>query len=93
MADREGRKVDCVKAGQERPMYANKDETGEMVRSYSGVGSPFAIAGKGSALLSISGVPPVRGLTIDTAALEPRILDLWGSDDVRRRSRSKMFPG
>ena len=82
IADREGGRVDCVKAGLERPLYANRDETGEKIISYPGIGRVYAIAGKGTALLTISGEPNIRGLTIDTAAYEPTIIDTWGFSDV-----------
>ena len=47
VANREGQKIDCMKAGIERPLYANRDETGQKVTSYKGVGRPYAIDGKG----------------------------------------------
>ena len=50
--------------------------------SYTGVGRPYAIAAKGTALLSVSGRPGVRGITIDTAAEQPKILDQWGIEEV-----------
>ena len=36
-----------MKAGIERPLYANRDETGQKVTTYTGVGRPYAIDGKG----------------------------------------------
>ena len=36
-----------MKAGIERPLYANRDETGQKVTTYKGVGRPYAIDGKG----------------------------------------------
>ena len=47
VANREGLKIDCMKAGIERPLYANRDETGQKVTTYTGVGRPYAIDGKG----------------------------------------------
>ena len=32
----------------------------------------------GTALLSVSGIPAARGITIDTASHTPRIIDSWG---------------
>jgi peptidylamidoglycolate lyase len=83
VSDREGGKVDCVKAGLKHPrMQADRDETGMDVISYTGIGRSYAIAPKGTALLSVSGAPRVRGITIDTAAQTPKILDSWGSRDL-----------
>ena len=31
----------------------------------------------------MSGSPNIRGLTIDTAADEPAVIDEWGTNDVR----------
>lgn len=81
VANREGQNVDCMKAGLQRPLYANRDETGQKVNTYNGVGRVYAIAGKGTALLTMSGSPNVRGLTIDTAADEPAVIDEWGKND------------
>ncbi len=82
VSDREGGKIDCVRAGLRRPLHgSSEDETGEPVISYTGVGRSFAIAPKGTALLSVNGAPGVRGVTIDTAAQSPRILDSWGDRD------------
>ena len=47
VADREGERVDCMKAGIERPLYANRDETGQKITSYKRVGRPYAIDSKG----------------------------------------------
>ena len=47
VADREGERVDCMKAGIERPLYANRDETGQKITSYKRVGRPYAIDAKG----------------------------------------------
>ena len=48
VADREGERVDCMKAGIERPLYANRDETGQKITSYKRVGRPYAIDSKGN---------------------------------------------
>ena len=55
VANREGERVDCMKAGIERPLYANRDETGQKVTSYKGVGRPYAIDAKGNKWLLIIG--------------------------------------
>lgn len=81
VANREGQRVDCLKAGLGRPLYANRDETGQKITSYNGVGRVYAIAAKGTALLTMSGSPNIRGLTIDTAADEPAVIDEWGTND------------
>ena len=36
----------------------------------------------GTALLTISGSPSIRGLTIDTASDSQPIIDEWGKNDV-----------
>ena len=87
VADREGGRLDCLRAGLTQPAMADRDETGLAVISYAGVGRPYAIAAKGTAVLSVSGGDPIKGegikgVTIDTAAETPRILDQWGTDDV-----------
>ena len=43
-----------MKAGIERPLYANRDETGQKVTTYKGVGRPYAIDGKGIIFLRIT---------------------------------------
>ena len=55
VANREGERVDCMKAGIERPLYANRDETGQKVTSYKGVGRPYAIDAKGNNCFLIIG--------------------------------------
>lgn len=81
VANREGQRVDCLRAGIDRPLYANRDETGQKVTTYNGVGRVYAIEGKGTALLTMSGSPNVRGLTIDTASDDHPIIDEWGKND------------
>ena len=43
LSDREGKKIDCVRAGLNRPQFANVDETGNEVVTYTGVGKTYAI--------------------------------------------------
>jgi len=78
IADREGQRIDCVRAGLTIPKIANRDETGDEVISYTGVGRPFAIDNKGTSILAVSGGPGARGFTIDTAGEQPKVLDQWG---------------
>ncbi len=52
VADREGKKVDCINAGLQKPRHANRDDTGKLVHSYTNVGRPYAIASKGKRLLN-----------------------------------------
>ena len=40
----------------------------------------------GTALLTMSGAPNVRGLTIDTASDTQPIIDEWGTNDVSMES-------
>ena len=51
LSDREGERIDCVKAGLTLPpssiQPADKDETGEQVVAYTGVGRSYGIAAKG----------------------------------------------
>ena len=49
MADREGGRVECVQAGLQKPLHANKDDTGKRVVIYDQkiIGRPYAIAAKG----------------------------------------------
>jgi len=82
VSDRENAKIDCMRAGLRWPVggapLKDKDETGVAVITYTGIGRTFAIAAKGTALLSVSGIPAARGITIDTASHTPRIIDSWG---------------
>jgi len=85
VADREGGRVECINAGLQRPLHANRDDTGKRVVVYdqSIIERPYAIASKGTALLVLRGSPGARGLTIDTAA-EPGdnpVIDEWGKSD------------
>ena len=86
VADREGGRVECVQAGLQKPLHANRDDTGRRVVNYNSrqIGRPYAIAAKGTALLVLRGSPGAKGLTIDTAA-EPEeepIIDEWATSDV-----------
>jgi len=85
VADREGGRVECIHAGLQRPLHANRDDTGRRVVNYNQriIGRPYAIASKGTALLVLRGTPGVRGLTIDTAAEpdENPIIDEWAQAD------------
>ena len=49
VADREGGRVECINAGLQRPLHANRDDTGKRVVVYdqSIIGRPYAIASKG----------------------------------------------
>jgi len=85
VADREGGRVECIQAGLQKPLHANRDDTGKRVVVYDQniIGRPYAIAAKGTALLVLRGSPGARGLTIDTAA-EPGdnpVIDEWGKND------------
>lgn len=85
VADREGGRVECIRAGLQRPLHANRDDTGRRVVNYNQriIGRPYAIASKGTALLVLRGAPGVRGLTIDTAVEtnENPIIDEWATSD------------
>lgn len=49
VADREGGRVECIRAGLQRPLHANRDDTGRRVVNYNQriIGRPYAIASKG----------------------------------------------
>jgi len=89
VADREGGRVECIRAGIKRQPHANSDDTGRKVVNYKQriIGRPYAIASKGTALLVVRepapGSPGTYGLTIDTAAEtdENPIIDKWGESD------------
>ena len=53
VADREGGRVECINAGLQRPLHANRDDTGKRVVVYdqSIIGRPYAIASKGERYL------------------------------------------
>jgi len=86
VANREGQEVSCMRAGLDSaPHFGGKDVTGTQVTNYKNMGRVFAIAEKGTALLSISGAPSVEGVTIDTAAQDQKIIDRWADgkrDDI-----------
>ena len=50
VADREGRRVECINAGLQKPLHANRDDTGRRVVNYNQevIGRPYAIASKGN---------------------------------------------
>jgi len=81
VADREGRQVECVGAGLRAPQFR-----GQTSAKLSGLGRIYGIAGRGTALLAVSGKgsfydPPVRGLTIDLAAPEDQqVVGVWGKE-------------
>jgi peptidylamidoglycolate lyase len=85
VADREGGRVECINAGLQKPLHANRDDTGKRVVNYNQkvIGRPYAIASKGTALLVLRGSPQAGGITIDTAT-EPEenpIIDEWATSD------------
>lgn len=91
VADREGGRVECIKAGISKPLHVNRaDDTGKSVAVYTdNIGRPYAIAAKGTALLVvnmkksfISLSPNVWGVTIDVAAddVADAVIDQWGED-------------
>ena len=49
VADREGGRVECIQAGLQKPLHANRDDTGKRVVVYDQniIGRPYAIAAKG----------------------------------------------
>ena len=49
VADREGGRVECINAGIQKPLHANRDDTGRRVVNYNQkvIGRPYAIASKG----------------------------------------------
>ena len=49
VADREGGRVECINAGLQKPLHANRDDTGKRVVNYNQkvIGRPYAIASKG----------------------------------------------
>ena len=47
LSDREGNRIDCIRAGLDSKKPADQDETGQTVVSYTGVGRTYAIAAKG----------------------------------------------
>ena len=60
MADREGRRVDCVGAGIRSPQFR-----GSRTAQLPGLGRVFGLAGRGTALLAVTGAgsfldPPPR---------------------------------
>jgi len=79
VADREGKKIDCVGAGLRFPQFL-----GQISSTIPGIGRVYGLAGRGSALLAVTGKgsvydPSVRGVTVDLAH-ENTIVDTWGQD-------------
>jgi len=84
IANREGEKIECVKAGLHSPQLTgqrlavlDRDSLGQPL------GRTFAITGRGTALLSVNGAGSIspRGLTIDMGST-PRVVDTWGKQLV-----------
>jgi len=81
IADREGKQVECVGAGLRAPQFRGQSST-----KLSGLGRVFGIAGRGTALIAVSGKgsfydPPVRGVTLDLAAPEEhQLVGQWGNE-------------
>ena len=50
VADREGGRVECIQAGLQRTLHANRDDTRRRVVNYNQriIGRPYAIASKGN---------------------------------------------
>lgn len=77
IADREGRKVDCVGAGINHPQFL-----GSKILETENLGRVFGIAGRGSALLAVTGPESRRkpdGLTLDLVEAG-KVVDNWGKD-------------
>merc|ERR1711934_346973 len=81
LADREGKQVECVGAGLRAPQFLGQSST-----KLSGLGRVYGIAGRGTALIAVSGKgsfydPPVRGVTLDLAAPEEhQLVGQWGNE-------------
>ena len=82
VADREGRKIDCMGAGLRLPQFR-----GEISTTVRDVGRVYGLAGRGTALLAVSAGEPfswgkkaqARGLTIDLSN-ESSVVNTWGSE-------------
>lgn len=74
IADREGERVVCVGAGLEHPQLS-----GAQFTDVARLGRTFGIAGRGNALLAVTGPgqTPPRGLTLDLSQ-DGRVVDNWG---------------
>jgi len=82
VADREGKKIDCVGAGLRYPQFM-----GQVSTTLQGVGRVYGLAGRGSALISVNGKsgagdPPVGVMTIDLTRETDNIVDTWGQSLV-----------
>merc|ERR550519_1276788 len=84
IANREGEKIECVKAGIHSPQLTGQ-RLAVLDRASLGqpLGRMFAIAGRGTALLAVNGLGSIspRGLTIDMGS-SPRVVDTWGKQLV-----------
>jgi len=81
VADREGRRADCVGAGIRSPQFR-----GSRTAQLPGLGRVFGLAGRGTALLAVTGAgsfldPPPRGVTVDLAN-DNTVVNTWGEDLV-----------
>merc|ERR1712059_126201 len=79
VADREGRKVECIGAGLRAPQFR-----GQKATVLPGLGRVYGIAGRGTALIAVNGKgsvfdPAVRGATLDLAA-DNQVVDVWGTE-------------
>jgi len=79
VADREGKRVECLGAGIKSPQLF-----GEKVTVIPNLGRVFALASRGTALLAVNGRgsyfdPPVRGVTVDLAS-DNQVVDTWGDE-------------
>jgi len=77
IADREGGRVDCVGAGLNHPQFL-----GSKIVEADNLGRVFGIAGRGSALLAVTGPGPktkADGLTLDLVEMG-KVVDTWGKD-------------
>lgn len=84
IANREGEKIECVKAGLHSPQLTGQRLA---VLDRASLGAPlgrmFAITGRGTALLAVNGQGKIspRGITIDMTR-EPQLVDTWGKELV-----------
>ena len=77
VADREGQKIDCLRAG-----LTEDGEDNEEVVAYTGLGKPYAIAARGSAIFAVTdGGQFPKGVTIDTESEEAQVMDQWGIEE------------
>jgi len=79
IADREGKKVECVGAGLRAPQFRGQSAT-----VLPGLGRVYGLAGRGTALIAVNGRgasydPPARGVTLDLS-LDNQLVDVWGTE-------------